>query len=387
MISVFAGLLGLPGLAAADTCAGNPDALGTARTLALDTSKGLEAGFHFRRPLPLADKEVVLTFDDGPLPGASEKVRKALKDECVKATFFLVGRNALTYPDFVRKLAADGHSIGSHTWSHDMHMPDQPLAAGMSQINRGIAAVNVALKTSPDQSEVAPFFRFPGLNSSHALRGILKDRGVGVFDIDIEGGDWIRNKTPQDVLKRLTTQLAERRRGIILLHDIQPRTAAILPAFLRHLKKNGYKVVHIVPQSKADDMKIATAPGRADGAAPTPTDAPFQVAYEASLSSKTASLDLEVVADKPAPIRKKRSVSKTENVIEKLQIAAVSLPDQQALVSRRMRLMTQPLPEPRRVPPPMRYADARMTPPPQFMPQRREKPKYLLNQLFGINTN
>lgn len=387
LVSALATLLASAGMAAADECAGNSDALGTSRILTLDTTKGLEAGHGFGRSLPLAKKEIVLTFDDGPLPLYSEKVRAALKAECVKATFFLIGRNAATYPDFVRKLAADGHTVASHTWSHDMHMPEQPLAAGLSQINRGIAAINVALKTSPDQNEVAPFFRFPGLNSDHPLRDILKDRGVGVFDIDIEGGDWLKNRTSADVLRRVMTQLHEKQRGIVLLHDIQPRTAAMLPAFLHLLKKEGYKVVHMVPKSKDENAVIASAsPKDAEKTEASISEQPFQTAVSlesAGASNEALNAD-DMIVDKPAP-HKKPFVAKTESSNQKLQAMAVVPPKQlgpepQIYMPRRARAAPQVL---------THYADLREVPPSVqlFAQPRRERPKYLLNQLFGLGAN
>ena len=96
----------------------NPNALGVARTVEIDTTGGPGFGFeHFRSHDFLRDKEVVLTFDDGPWP-TTPHVLKALADECVKATFFEIGKHATYYPEIVRQVAAAGHSIGSHTWSH-----------------------------------------------------------------------------------------------------------------------------------------------------------------------------------------------------------------------------------------------------------------------------
>ncbi len=245
----------------ADECPGNPNALGTSRTMTVDTSAGLSVGLQYHHDLPLKNKEVVLTFDDGPLPLYSERVRKALKAECVQATYFLVGKNALAYPEFVRKLAADGHSIGTHTMTHAMNLNQLTEKKALSQVDRGIAAVASAMKTSGNPENFAPFFRFPGLNDNAAVRKTLQKRGMGVFDIDAEGGDWLKEYSSDDVLKRVMNQLRRERKGIVLLHDIQPRTAAMVPAFLRQLKKEGYKVVHIIPAQPviSDEATIASA--------------------------------------------------------------------------------------------------------------------------------
>lgn len=259
LLAVLAGLA-MSGPAMAEQCMGNAEALGTARVLALNTSQGLSLGQQYGYGLPLADKEIVLTFDDGPLPVFSEQVQKILKKECARATFFLVGRNASAYPAFVRSLAADGHTIASHTMTHHMNLGAKPLAFGENEIKRGIEAIDRALKTSLHQSSTAPFFRFPGLDDNPALREKLQAQGISVFDIDIEGGDWLKDYTAKNVHDRVMAQLREKGKGIVLLHDIQPRTVKMLPQFLRTLKKEGYKIVHLVPAPKSDLTIAAVKP-------------------------------------------------------------------------------------------------------------------------------
>jgi peptidoglycan/xylan/chitin deacetylase (PgdA/CDA1 family) len=387
-ISACLALLGLTSIARADSCPDHPDALGTSRIITLDTSKGFEVGEKFGRGLPLAKKEVVLTFDDGPLLPYSERVRQTLKEECVRATFFLVGRNATTYPEFVRKLAADGHTIATHTWSHDMHMPEKPLAEGLSQINRGIAAVNVALKDSPDQPIAAPFFRFPGLNSDNELRQSLKNRGIGVFDIDIEGGDWIKNATPENVLDRAMSQLHKRGRGIILLHDIQPRTAAILPSFLKRLKEEGYKVVHVMPMHKrpSEDMMIASAGLRQNN-----TDSPPSSTSEKTILASDAPITEQDLVVRPVneaalALRRKHVVaradaersSQTASAQDEPRWAIEKIYPNRGRPYEPVALRVNPSssyyeaqPQPRR----SYYAEARS-------PSRPPPSKYLLNSLF-----
>jgi peptidoglycan-N-acetylglucosamine deacetylase len=85
----------------------------------------------YRESLPLEDREVVLTFDDGPLPS-----------ECVKATFFLVGRMAATYPDVARKVAAAGNTIGTHSQNHLLRLDRMPFIKAKREIDEGIASVS-----------------------------------------------------------------------------------------------------------------------------------------------------------------------------------------------------------------------------------------------------
>jgi peptidoglycan/xylan/chitin deacetylase (PgdA/CDA1 family) len=218
-----------------------PDALGTARTLAVDAQTFPSVGRKsFPQTLPLADKEVVLTFDDGPSPPFTNRVLKALADECVQATFFLVGRTVQANAALVRRMAAEGHSVGIHTWSHQM-LDSIPDTRARQEIDRGIAAVQAVLG-----SKTAPFFRFPYFASTPALLDYVHGRGYSVFGADLWASDWLP-MTPEVQLKLLTDRLAAARKGIILLHDPRQQTAAMLPAFLRYLKANGYKVVHVIP--------------------------------------------------------------------------------------------------------------------------------------------
>src|SRR5262245_6058054 len=138
--------------ASARDCTGNRDALGTARELVVDARTTPRVGRkHFAATLPLAPKEVVLTFDDGPWPGTTERVLDALARECVKATFFLVGQRAQEAPALVRREHAEGHTVAHHTWSHAL-LDRRPLAAAEAEIDRGFAAVDTALYGRADRA-------------------------------------------------------------------------------------------------------------------------------------------------------------------------------------------------------------------------------------------
>src|SRR5579862_1056554 len=113
--------LGLLGCCAAQTaaaadCPGHPDALGTSRTIVVDPREHPRIGtMQYPETLPLRDHEIVLTFDDGPLPKNSNQVLQTLADNCAKATFFLIGEQARAFPEGVRKYVAAGHTIGTHS--------------------------------------------------------------------------------------------------------------------------------------------------------------------------------------------------------------------------------------------------------------------------------
>ncbi|MCC8942769.1 polysaccharide deacetylase family protein [Bradyrhizobium sp. Arg68] len=222
------------------------DALGTARVLEVDPATYPRVGLKsFPQTLPLRDREVVLTFDDGPTPVVTDKVLTALAAECVRATFFMVGRNAADHPDMVRKVVRLGHTIGYHTWDHP-HLNKLSAEQAEANINRGIEAVGMALRGTASTIPATPFFRFPYFESTPELLNHLEKRGIAVFGADFWASDWVR-MTPEEELKLLTGRLEAARKGIILLHDPQMRTAEMLPAFLRYLQEHNYHVVHIVP--------------------------------------------------------------------------------------------------------------------------------------------
>lgn len=221
-------------------------ALGTARVMSVDPRILPRVGLKsFPQTLPLADKEVVLTFDDGPFPATTNKVLAALAAECVKATFFLIGRNAQANPQTVRSIAAAGHTIGHHTWSHQiLSRIGEPRA--LDEIERGIVADETALRGESGPTAPTRFFRFPGFASTPSLLARLEARGIVVFGADLWASDW-NPMTPEQQLALLTARLAQARKGIILLHDTKHQTAAMLPAFLQTLKRDGYRIVHVVP--------------------------------------------------------------------------------------------------------------------------------------------
>src|SRR5712671_3326312 len=227
--------------------------LGTSRVLSVDAASTPRVGLkNFPQTLPLADHEVVLTFDDGPWPPTTPRVLAALAHECAKATFFLIGKPASEHPELVRRIAAEGHTIGHHTWLHRSLMQIPPSET-TEEINRGIAADEMALHGVATTTPSTPFFRFPGFETTPATLELLQSRGITVFGADLWANDW-DPMTPSHELKLLTDRLRAARKGIILLHDPKAQTAAMLPAFLRYLKDHHYRVVHLVPAAPRADF-------------------------------------------------------------------------------------------------------------------------------------
>src|SRR5215472_9942208 len=218
----------------------NPNALGVARTLEIDTTGGPGFGFeHFKELDFLKEKEVVLTFDDGPWEKNTEMVLKALADECTTGIFFEIGKHATYYPEIAKKVYAAGHTIGTHTWSHAT-LVDKKLNEDQrkEEIEKGVSAVKWALGgVSP-----APFFRFPALQHPPEMVTYLGQRNIAIFSCDIDSFDF-KYHDPKKVMSLIFKGLEKHGKGIILMHDFHKETAALLPDVLKRLREEGYKVV------------------------------------------------------------------------------------------------------------------------------------------------
>ena len=247
--------LALAGTVLAQDCP--PGAMGTSRTIAVDPLAHRRIGLlEYRETLPLEDHEVVLTFDDGPLPPHTPKVLDALAAECVKATFFVVGQMAEAYPAILQREYREGHTIGTHT-EHHRHLNRLRADAATKEITDGIASVGKILGSA---NAAAPFFRFPYLDENAASEAIALKLGLMIWSTDFHGSDWER-LTPGQVAAIAIARLERNKKGILMLHDIHERTALALPIILSEMKKRGYHVVQAVPAVHAPS-KTAAKPDR-----------------------------------------------------------------------------------------------------------------------------
>ena len=251
------------------TACANPDALGVSRVVEIDTTGGPGFGFaHFKQLDFLTDKEIVLTFDDGPWPVNTPSVLKALADECTKAVFFPIGKHASYHPEILKQVAAAGHSVGAHTWSHaNLNAKKMNEQQARDEIEKGFSAVKLALGAAP-----SPFFRFPQLQHGPAAMAYLGSRNVAIFSCDVDSFDF-KAKDATQIINSVMTKIDKAGKGIILMHDFQRHTAEALPLLLRRLKAAGYKVVQMKAkaplQTLADydealvkDMKLPVASAR-----------------------------------------------------------------------------------------------------------------------------
>jgi peptidoglycan/xylan/chitin deacetylase (PgdA/CDA1 family) len=224
----------------------NPNAMGVSRVVEIDTTGGPGFGSqHFKTFDFLRDHEVALTFDDGPWPNNTQAVLKALADQCLRATFFPIGKHATYHPEILKQVVAAGHTVGNHTWSHqDLQavMKKSGEDAAIEEIEKGASAVRM-MAGAP----TAPFFRFPDLRHPPEMLTYLGGRNIASFSTDIDSFDF-KIKRPDELVRSLMGKLNKLGKGIILMHDFQKVTSIALPQILGELQKNGFKVVHMVPK-------------------------------------------------------------------------------------------------------------------------------------------
>jgi peptidoglycan/xylan/chitin deacetylase (PgdA/CDA1 family) len=239
--------------AQAADCPGNPNAIGTSRTIVVDPQEHRRIGtMSYSETLPLVDKEVVLTFDDGPLPPYTNKILDILASQCVKATYFIVGVMARANPELVRRVYEQGHSVGTHSMNHPLRFRALGLERAKLQVDDGIAATVAALG---DTKKLAPFYRYPGFGNSAPVDAYVMSQGLMIWGADMPADDW-RKISAKEVAKRAVQRLEAKGKGVLLLHDIHARTVEALPIILSELKERGFRIVHVVP---AADDRPATA--------------------------------------------------------------------------------------------------------------------------------
>jgi peptidoglycan-N-acetylglucosamine deacetylase len=221
--------------------------LGVSRTAVINAADGPTFGAQYKAQSLLADGEVVLTFDDGPMRAYTRPILEALAAQCTKATFFMVGRMALADPETVREVARQGHTIATHTWSH-AKLQSAPNALAQDEIELGFSTVQLALR-----QPIAPFFRFPYLRDSAYTLGHLKARRMATFAIDIDSRDFDARDAPA-VYERVMGEAGRKRKGIILFHDIHASTVRALPRILEELHAHKFRVVHLAPKAGVETL-------------------------------------------------------------------------------------------------------------------------------------
>lgn len=274
IVATAALLMGSASIAQAGDCADDPKTTGLSRTLAIDSTGGRQIGrLQYPKTALLRPMEVVLTFDDGPHGHHTKEILDALDRHCVKATFFTVGRMALTMSAALKDAARRGNTIATHSWSHPRDLSKMPFNEAKVEIEKGFVATSYALGLP-----IAPFFRYPGLNDSPKLNAYLASRNISVWSVDVVSDDTMAGTMPEQLINRAMERVRRMHGGVVLFHDLKAVTALALDGFLTQLKLEGYKVLHVVSNSgyqpdpamiaRADFSKASLEKGAFTGVAP-----------------------------------------------------------------------------------------------------------------------
>jgi len=186
------------------------------------------------------EKIIYLSFDDGPHPVNTEKVLNALEAANLHVNFFVLGKNARAYPELIKEEASRGHSMGGHSMPH-ANLPKLNTARAEAEIVGVFEVIKGIL------GGVDPFFRFPYGSRTKFLRDFVEQNHLSDFFWNIDTLDW-KHKDPNVLLPYALRQTKNTGRGIILFHDIQPQTAAILPMFLEEVSRAGFDNVVYEPK-------------------------------------------------------------------------------------------------------------------------------------------
>jgi peptidoglycan-N-acetylglucosamine deacetylase len=244
-LAAAAFLMGSVAAAQAGDCADDPKTTGLSRTVAIEAIAGQQIGrLQYPKSNLLRPGEVMLTFDDGPHGQFTKQILDALDRNCVKATFFTVGRMALAMQAALKEAAKRGHTIATHTWSHPRSLARMPVEEAKIEIEKGFVATSYALG-----QPIAPFFRYPGLNDSPELNAYLASRHISVWSVDVVSDDTMAGTTPEQLIARTMERVRHMRGGVVLFNDLKAVTAVALDGLLAQLKAERYKVVHVVSNS------------------------------------------------------------------------------------------------------------------------------------------
>jgi peptidoglycan/xylan/chitin deacetylase (PgdA/CDA1 family) len=183
----------------------------------------------FHRQGPSTGNRIALTFDDGPTPGVTELILDELARRHARATFFMIGEKAAASPDLVRRVAAEGHEIGNHTYTHVKltQLPDAGVAAELARTQETIRQI-----TGHAPRLLRPPFGELRKNQSPLVR----NAGLQVALWSIDSRDWSHPATSESVshvIKYLQSG------AIILFHDLTPATGHVIPSLMDAVDEKG----------------------------------------------------------------------------------------------------------------------------------------------------
>lgn len=186
--------------------------------------------------VPTAQPLVAMTFDDGPHHRLTPQLLDMLRARNIRATFYLVGRRVAMYPDLTRRIAAEGHEIGNHTWNHP-RLTSLGNAALLRELDRTSAAIEGVVGHQPITMR-PPY----GLLSPRQRALIYAERRLPTVLWSVDPEDW-RRPGSAVVANRIVSR--SHTGAVILAHDIIGATVRAMPAALDGLTARGYRFVTV----------------------------------------------------------------------------------------------------------------------------------------------
>jgi peptidoglycan-N-acetylglucosamine deacetylase len=190
-------------------------------------------------PVPAGEKVIALTFDDGPWPETTEKILATLKQEKIKATFYMIGQPLKSFPEIGKKVLADGHVIANHTLHHWYHKMSPLVAQREIEDTQKIIREVLNVETA--------YFRPPGGVLTNGLVAYAQKQGQSVNMWSVDSNDsHPKRPSPEAMLKTILAQATPG--GIVLMHDgggSHDNTAKAVPQIIAKLREQGYKFVTV----------------------------------------------------------------------------------------------------------------------------------------------
>jgi len=210
---------------------------------------------------------VALTFDDGPHPELTPKLLDILRQNGVRATFYVIGRNVEAYPDIARRIVVEGHEIANHSWSHP-----RLTALGAARLKSELTDTTDVIQRITGRRPTNMRPPYGAINDS-VRQSILRDHGLDVIMWSVDPLDWKRPGA--EVVRRRLVEGATPG-GILLAHDIHPGTIQAMPGTISDLKAKGYGFATVSQLLALQEPKVAasapvearppTAPGNGQSA-------------------------------------------------------------------------------------------------------------------------
>lgn len=184
------------------------------------------------------DGQVYLTFDDGPVPGITDKILDTLKEKNVKATFFTIGSYAKRNPELVKRAYDEGHTVGIHSYTHQKSMFNS-LNAFKNEIEKSINIVEEIVGEKPR------YFRIPyGTKINQTYKDYIATEGLSIINWNCESYDSrTYTKTTEQIVESIKSTMGKKKEVIVIMHDTygKQKTADALSYVIDYFNSINYE--------------------------------------------------------------------------------------------------------------------------------------------------